>query len=64
MIIKGILLEAVKIIVGILLEAFKIIVGILRVIEKSESEIFQGGSSVVEVKGILRLRLRSRSRKR
>ena len=61
---RGNLLVAFMIIVGILLEAFMIIVGILRVIEKSKSEIFQGGSSVVEVKGILRLRLRSRSRKR
>ena len=45
-----------------------IIVGILRVIKKSESEIFQGGSGgppvdTVEVKSILRLRLRRRSRK-
>ena len=47
-----------------MLEAFIIIVGILRVIEKSESEVFQGGSNAVEVRGILRLRLRSRTRKR
>ena len=52
------------IIEGILLEAFKIIVGILRVVEKSESEVFQGGSSALLERGILRLRLRSRSRKR